>query len=36
MDPRYHFISEKFNNDLICLEHCPTNNQLADLLTKPE
>ena len=31
---KYHFIREQVSNDKICLEYCPTEDMLADLLTK--
>jgi hypothetical protein len=32
---RYHFIREAVNNGDLKLEHCPTEEMLADVLTKP-
>ena len=31
---KYHFIREQVSNDKICLQYCPTEDMLADLLTK--
>ena len=31
---KYHYIREQVNNDKIRLEYCPTEDMLADLLTK--
>ena len=31
---KYHYIQEQVNNDKIRLEYCPTEDMLADLLTK--
>ena len=35
IDIRYHFIRELVEEKVISLEHIPTENQLADLFTKP-
>ena len=35
IDVRYYFISEVFDQGLFRLEYCPTNEQVADILTKP-
>lgn len=35
IDVRYHFIHEKIVSGEINVEYCPTNNQIADILTKP-
>jgi hypothetical protein len=32
---QYHFVREKLENEAFKLEYCPTENMLADLLTKP-
>jgi hypothetical protein len=32
---RYHFIREKLEEGEICVEYVPTNEQVADVLTKP-
>ena len=31
---KYHFVREQVSNDKICLEYCPTENMIADILTK--
>ena len=31
---KYHFIREQVSNGKICLQYCPTEDMLADLLTK--
>ena len=35
IDIRYHYIREAIQNGTICLNYCPTNEMIADLLTKP-
>lgn len=35
IEVRYHFISEKVNEGLVKLEYCSSENQIADILTKP-
>lgn len=35
IDVRYHFIHEKIANKTIVIEYCNTNDQIADILTKP-
>ena len=35
IDTRYHFIRELVNNKEICLEFCRSEDQLADIFTKP-
>jgi hypothetical protein len=35
IDVRYHFTREKVKEEILKLEHCPTKEMLADLLTKP-
>ena len=35
IDTRYHFIRELVNNKEICLEFCRSDDQLADIFTKP-
>eukprot|EP00253_Pinus_taeda_P018807 PITA_18807 len=35
IDTRFHFIRELVNNGEIVLQHCRTEDQLADILTKP-
>lgn len=34
-DAKYHFIIELINNDEIVLQHCRSQEQLADIFTKP-
>ena len=34
IDARYHFVREKIENGDIDLEFCPTDNMVADVLTK--
>ena len=34
IDIRYHFVREKVQDNTIKLRYCPTNNMLADILTK--
>ena len=34
IDIKYHFLREKVMNDVIKLEYCPTNDMIADMLTK--
>ena len=34
-DPRFHFIRELVDNKEICLEFCKSEDQLADIFTKP-
>jgi len=31
---KYHYIREQVNNGKICLKYCPTDDMLADILTK--
>ncbi|SMN02585.1 hypothetical protein SPONN_1431 [uncultured Candidatus Thioglobus sp.] len=31
---KYHFIREQVSNDKICLQYCPTEDMIADILTK--
>lgn len=35
IDVRYYFISEQFDEGLFKLEYCNTNDQIADVFTKP-
>lgn len=35
IDVRFHFINEKVRERLINIKYCPTENQVADILTKP-
>jgi len=35
IDTKFHFIRELVNNGEIVLQHCRTEDQLADILTKP-
>ncbi|CAL8152242.1 unnamed protein product [Prunus armeniaca] len=35
IDRRYHFIKDALQEGVIDLEYCPTNEQLADIFTKP-
>lgn len=35
IDVRYHFLSEKVNENNISINYINTNNQIADILTKP-
>lgn len=35
MDTKFHFIKECINNNTFILEYCPTDDMLADMLTKP-
>lgn len=35
IDIKYHFIRETVNSGRISLEYCPTDNMVADLMTKP-
>ena len=35
IDVQNHFIREKLENQKICLECCPTEDMIADMLTKP-
>ena len=32
---QHHLISEKLENQDICLKYCPTKDMIADMLTKP-
>ena len=34
IDVQHHFISEKLENQEICLKYCPTEDMIADVLTK--
>ena len=34
IDIRYHYVREALQQGIICLSYCPTDKQLADLLTK--
>ena len=35
IDAKYHFIRELINNDEIVLQHCKSQEQFADIFTKP-
>ena len=35
IDVRYYFISERIKDKSIYIEYCPTDDQVADILTKP-
>ena len=35
IDIRYHFVREKVESDEAVLEYCPTQDMLADMMTKP-
>ena len=35
IDVQHHFIREKLENQEICLKYCPTEDIIADVLTKP-
>jgi len=35
IDVRYHYISEKLNENLFQLQYCRSEDQLADIFTKP-
>ena len=35
IDIRYHFVREKVEDGQVALEYCPTQDMLADLMTKP-
>ena len=35
IDIKYHFIRETVNNGRVTLEYCPTEQMIADVLTKP-
>uniref|UniRef100_A0A0A9X817 Retrovirus-related Pol polyprotein from transposon TNT 1-94 n=1 Tax=Lygus hesperus TaxID=30085 RepID=A0A0A9X817_LYGHE len=35
IDVRYHYIKEKVDEGLIQIKYCPTETQIADILTKP-
>ena len=35
IDIKHHFIREKYTNGVIDLKHVPTNDNVADLMTKP-
>ena len=35
IDIRYHFVREKVKDDQVALEYCPTQDMLADIMTKP-
>jgi len=35
IDIKYHFTREQIENNVICIEYISTENQLADILTKP-
>ena len=32
---QHHFIREKLENQKICLKYCPTEDMIADVITKP-
>lgn len=35
IDIRYHFVREKVEDGQVALEYCPTQDMLADIMTKP-
>lgn len=35
IDVRYHYIRELVENDVVTFQYCPTDNMVADMLTKP-
>uniref|UniRef100_A0A0A9YCF4 Retrovirus-related Pol polyprotein from transposon TNT 1-94 n=2 Tax=Lygus hesperus TaxID=30085 RepID=A0A0A9YCF4_LYGHE len=35
IDVKYHFLKEKFDEKLMSIKYCPTDQQIADILTKP-
>ncbi|KAF1325884.1 hypothetical protein FI667_g8977, partial [Globisporangium splendens] len=35
IDIRYHFVREKVEDGQVVLEYCPTQEMLADIMTKP-
>jgi KUP system potassium uptake protein len=35
IDIKHHFVREALSNKAVALEFCPTENMLADILTKP-
>jgi hypothetical protein len=35
IDIRYHFVREKVEDGQVCLQYCPTQDMLADIMTKP-
>uniref|UniRef100_A0AAV1UZ49 Copia protein n=1 Tax=Peronospora matthiolae TaxID=2874970 RepID=A0AAV1UZ49_9STRA len=35
IDIRYHFVREKVESGEVVLEYCPTQDMLADMMTKP-
>ena len=35
VDIKYHFVRSTVNNGKISLEYCPTNQMVADVMTKP-
>ena len=35
IDIKYHFIMKKVNNEKFILEYCPTEQMIADVMTKP-
>lgn len=35
IDIRYHFVREKVEDGQVVLEYCPTQDMLADIMTKP-
>ena len=35
IDVRYHYVREAVNDDIINLQYCPTQEMVADILTKP-
>ena len=34
IDTKYHFVREKVQDETVELHYCPTNNMVADFLTK--
>ena len=35
IDIHFHFVREEMKNEVLDLRYCPTNDMVADLLTKP-
>ena len=35
IDIKYHFVRATVNDCKMCLEYCPTNEMVADVMTKP-
>ena len=34
IDTRFHFVRETVNNDILSISYCPTDEMIADILTK--